>query len=199
MKKEIELFLDSTHDAVIAINEEEIITIFNRAAEKLTQISAKEAIGKPVSEVILTTRLPLVLERGNPELNQIQSLLDTEIITNRKPVYNDQGKIIGAIAVFRSISEVKSLVEKITNLKEIKNTLKAIIESTQDAISVVDADGYGMMINPAYTRLTGYTQEDVIGSYCTKDLASGESVHLRVLKTRKTVSGVRLKVGPKKK
>jgi PAS domain S-box-containing protein len=199
MKKEIELFLDSTHDAVIAINEKEIITIFNRAAEKLTQIRAKDAIGKPVSKVILTTRLPLVLKSGKAELNQIQSLLDTEIITNRKPVYNDQGQIIGAIAVFRSISEVKSLVEKITNLKEIKNTLKAIIESTQDAISVVDADGYGMMINPAYTRLTGYTQEDVIGSYCTKDLASGESVHLKVLESKKSVSGVRLKVGPKKK
>lgn len=199
MKKEIELFLNSTHDAVIAINKDEIITIFNKAAEKLTQINAENAIGKSVSDVILTTRLPLVLKSGKAELNQIQSLLDTEIITNRKPVYNDKGDIIGAIAVFRSISEVKSLVEKITNLKEIKNTLKAIIESTQDAISVVDANGYGMMINPAYTRLTGYTQEDVIGSYCTKDLASGESVHLKVLETKASVSGVRLKVGPKKK
>jgi len=199
MKKEIELFLNSTHDAVIAINRDEIITIFNKAAEKLTQITAKEAIGKAVSDVILTTRLPLVLKSGKAELNQIQSLLETEIITNRKPVYNDNEEIIGAIAVFRSISEVKSLVEKITNLKEIQNTLKAIIESTQDAISVVDAKGYGMMINPAYTRLTGYTQEDVIGSYCTKDLASGESVHLKVLETKESISGVRLKVGPKKR
>jgi len=199
VKKEIEIFLNSTHDAVIAINNNEIITIFNKAAEKLTEIRARDAINKKVVDVIKTTRLPIVLETGESELNQIQMLLDTEIITNRKPVYNDDGKIIGAIAVFRDISEVKELVEKITDLRSIKNTLKAIIESTQDAISVVDEKGYGMMINPAYTRLTGFTMDDVIGSYCTKDVASGESVHLKVLESKKPVSGARLRVGPQKK
>ena len=199
MKKEIELFLNSIHDAVIAIDKDAVITIFNKAAEELTKIKAKDAINKKVSDVIETTRLPLVLKTGESELNQLQLLLDTEIITNRKPVYNDEGEIIGAIAVFRNVSEVKELIEKITNLRSIQNTLKAIIESTQDAISVVDENGYGMMINRAYTRLTGYTTEDIIGLYCTKDLASGESVHLEVLKTKKPVSGAKLRVGPQRK
>lgn len=199
MKKEIELFLDSTHDAVIAVNKEAIITIFNKAAEKLTQLNAKDVINKKIVDVIETTRLPIVLENGKPELNQLQSLLDTEIITNRKPVYNDSGEIIGAIAVFRDVGEVKTLIDKITNLKSLKNTLRAIIDSTQDAISVVDENGYGMMINPAYTRLTGYTSEDIIDKYCTADLSSGESVHLKVLKTGKSVSGIRLRVGPQNK
>lgn len=199
MKKEIELFLNSIHDSVIAIDRNAIITIFNKAAEELTKIKAKDAINKKISDVIKTTRLPLVLKTGKSELNQLQLLLDTEIITNRKPVYNDEGEIIGAIAVFRNVGEVKELIEKITNLRSIQNTLKAIIESTQDAISVVDENGYGMMINRAYTRLTGYTTDDIIGLYCTKDLASGESVHLEVLKTRKSVSGAKLRVGPQKK
>jgi len=199
VKKEIEIFLNSTHDAVIAINNDEIITIFNKAAEELTQIKASDALKKKVVDVIKTTRLPVVLRTGKAELNQLQILLDTEIITNRKPVYNDNGEIIGAIAVFRDISEVKELIEKITNLRSVQNTLKAIIESTQDAISVVDENGYGMMINPAYTRLTGFTSNDVIGAYCTKDLSSGESVHLKVLETRESVSGERLRVGPQRK
>ncbi|MEA1975370.1 MAG: sigma 54-interacting transcriptional regulator [Bacillota bacterium] len=199
VKKEIELFLNSIHDSVIAIDRNAIITIFNKAAEELTKIKAKDAINKKISDVIKTTRLPLVLKTGKSELNQLQLLLDTEIITNRKPVYNDEGEIIGAIAVFRNVGEVKELIEKITNLRSIQNTLKAIIESTQDAISVVDENGYGMMINRAYTRLTGYTTDDIIGLYCTKDLASGESVHLEVLKTRKSVSGAKLRVGPQKK
>lgn len=41
--------------------------------------------------------------------------------------------------------------------------LSAIINSTQDAISVVDDQGIEILINPAYTRLTGLTAEDVIG------------------------------------
>lgn len=199
MKREIETFLNSTHDAMIAIDNDEIITIFNKAAEKLTKIDSKDAIGKKVEEVITTTRLPLVLKTGNSELNRKQPLGDIEIVTNRMPVYDENGDIIGAIAVFRDITEIKALAEKITDLKEIKIMLEAIFESTQDAISVVDQNGYGVLINPAYTRLTGYTEKDVIGKFCTVDLAEGESVHLRVLETREPVSGVKLKVGPKRR
>lgn len=199
MKKEIELFLNSTHDGVIAINESAIITIFNRAAENLTKIDKKQAIGKNIKDVIKSTRLPIVLKTGESELNQLQPLNEIEIITNRKPVYDDNKNIIGAIAVFRDVTEVKTLLDKITNLKEIQSTLEAIINSTQDAISVVDENGYGMMINPAYTRLTGYTSEDIIGEFCTKDLVSGESVHLKVLETKKPVKGVELIVGPQEK
>jgi PAS domain S-box-containing protein len=199
MKREIETFLNATHDAMIAIDNDEIITIFNKAAEKLTQINSEDAIGKNVAEVIETTRLPLVLKTGDSELNRKQPLGEIEIVTNRMPVYDEDGEIIGAIAVFRDITEIKELAEKITDLKEIKIMLEAIFESTQDAISVVDQNGYGVLINPAYTRLTGYTEKDVIGKFCTVDLAEGESVHLKVLETREPVSGVKLKVGPKRR
>lgn len=199
MKKEIELFLDSTHDGVIAVNKDETITIFNKAAEDLTQIDRRDAINKNIKNVIPTTRLPLVLATGKSELNQKQPLGNIEIVTNRKPVINDKGEIVGAIAVFREITEIKKLAEEITNLKEIQSMLKAIFEATQDAISVVDQDGYGVLINPAYTRLTGYTEKDIIGEFCTKDLHEGESVHLKVLETKKPISGVKLRVGPNKR
>src|SRR5690606_2656283 len=71
--------------------------------------------------------------------------------------------------------------------------------ATQDAISVVDADGIGVLINPAYTRMTGYTESDIIGIDCTFDLAEGESVHKEVLRTGKAVKGKKLKVGLNKK
>ena len=46
------------------------------------------------------------------------------------------------------------------------------------------------IINPAYTRITGLTEEQVIGKPATTDIAVGESVHMRVLKTRRAVRGV---------
>ncbi|HLV10622.1 MAG TPA: sigma 54-interacting transcriptional regulator, partial [Halanaerobiales bacterium] len=57
----------------------------------------------------------------------------------------------------------------------------------------------GIMINKAYTRLTGLCEEDVIGKPATVDIAEGENMHYKVLKTRKAVQGVRMKVGPLKK
>lgn len=199
MRKDIQKILDSTHDAMIAVDTNGIITIFNKSAERLTGHKAIDVMGKKVEQVIEHTRLPIILETGKSELNQQQPLNDITIITNRMPVFDDSGKIIGAIAVFRDISELIELADKITNLSEIRETLEATINATQDAISVVDEKGIGILINPAYTRMTGYTENDVLGKDCTFDLAEGESVHKEVIKTGKPVKGKRLKVGLNKK
>ncbi len=199
MKKEVEIILDSTHDAMIAVDKKGIITLYNRAAEKLTKKNAKEVLGKHITDVIHTTRLPYILKTGESELNRKQPLGDINIVTNRMPVKDEKGEIIGAVAVFRDITEILDLADEITNLKEMQSMFRAIFNSTQDAISVVDQNGIGVLVNPAYTRLTGLSVKDVIGKFCTVDIAEGESIHLKVLETKKSVKGTRLKVGPNKK
>ena len=80
-----------------------------------------------------------------------------------------------------------------------RTMLEAIIHSSDDAISVVDEKGIGILINPAYTRLTGLTESEIIGKPATTDIYRGESMHLRVLRTKKPVRGVKMLVGPNKK
>jgi PAS domain S-box-containing protein len=60
-------------------------------------------------------------------------------------------------------------LQEFATQKEIQSTLKAIIRSTDDAISVVDEKGLHTIINPAYTRLTGLIEEDVLGKPPTID------------------------------
>jgi PAS domain S-box-containing protein len=198
-RRELDVILNSTHDAMIAVNADGIITLFNAAAERLTGLQAHEAIGYSAREVVPNSRLHIVLQTGVPEINQLQVLRENRIITNRVPVRDEQGGIIGAVAVFRDVTEVQALAEEVTNLKEMRSMLEAIINSTQDAISVVDDKGHGILINPAYTRLTGLREQDVIGKPATVDIAEGESMHLRVLQTRQPVRGVHMKVGPNRK
>ncbi|MGE5593646.1 MAG: sigma 54-interacting transcriptional regulator [Betaproteobacteria bacterium] len=197
--RELEVILNSTHDGMIAVDRHGLITIFNAAAARITGLDPDEMIGRRAQDVIPNTRLHVVLETGQAELNQQQVLGGVKIITNRVPVRDAEGKVIGAVAVFRDISEVISLAEEITNLRQIQGLLEAIINSTQDAISVVDENGMGLLINPAYTRLTGLTEEDVIGKPATTDIAEGESMHMKVLRTRLPVRGAHMKVGPRKK
>ncbi|HOM42913.1 MAG TPA: PAS domain-containing protein, partial [Bacillota bacterium] len=116
MKKDIELILNSTHDAMIGVDTDGIITLFNKAAERLTGIEEKDAMGKYVADVIKDTRLPYILETGESELNRQQDLGNIKIITNRMPVKDKKGRIIGAVAVFRDITEIIKLAEEITNL-----------------------------------------------------------------------------------
>lgn len=199
MEREIQLILNSTHDAMIAVDLRGVITIFNKAAERLTGIGLLDALGKYVGDVIKDTRLPLILKTGQSELNQQQNLGNIKIVTNRMPVRDDDGQVIGAIAVFRDITEVIQLAEEITNLKEMQSMLAAVFNATQDAITVVDQDGNGVLINPAYTRITGLSDKDVIGKPASVDIAEGESIHMKVLRTGKPIKNALIKVGPNRK
>lgn len=79
---------------------------------------------------------------------------------------------------------------------ENKLLLQTIIDSLSDAVSVVDEKGIGIMVNRAYTRITGLSEDEVLEKPATVDIAEGESVHMRVLQTGKPIKGVRMKVGP---
>ncbi len=195
----LDLILNSTHDAIVAVDSNCKVLVLNPAAEGLTGAKASSAIGKHLREVIGQTRLDLVLATGKAELNRTQTLGDVVVVTNRVPVRDAGGRVVGAVAVFRDMTEVKHLAEEITDLREIQTLLSAIINATQDAISVADARGNGLLINPAYTRLTGMTEKDVIGKPATVDIAEGPSMHMQVLRTGKAVKNVPMKVGPLKR
>lgn len=199
MRKDLQVILDSTYDGMIAVDKEGIITLFNTAAERLTGIDRKEAIGKKVAEVVVNTRLMYILNTGEYELNRKQDLGNNKIITNRMPVKDDQGVIIGAVAVFRDITDMINWKSEIVDLKEMQSMLEAILYATQDAISVVDQNGVNVMINPAYTRLTGLRERDIIGKPATADIVEGDSIHMKVLETKKPVKNRKLKVGINKK
>ncbi|WP_051569139.1 sigma-54 interaction domain-containing protein [Alkaliphilus transvaalensis] len=196
MKKELDVILNSTHDAMIAVDISGKITLYNRTAEELTGFEEESVLGKPIEEVIKSTRLPEVLRTGEAELNQKQPLGNTFIITSRLPVKDEAGKVIGAVAVFRDISELMDLTDEIYKLKEIQSLLEAIFNSTQDAITVCDEKGIHVLINPAYTRLTGLSRSEIIGKPAAADIVEGESIHMEVLRTKKPIKNARLKVGP---
>ncbi|TVP82756.1 MAG: PAS domain S-box protein [Alkalicoccus sp.] len=197
--KKLHKIVNSTHDGMIAIDGEEKITLINRRAEEMTGLSAESSIGKYIQKEMPSSRLPRVLKTKKTEFNRKQQIGENRtIITTRVPMY-DEGAIIGVLAVFRDITEIENMAEEVTNLKSIRTMLEAIIESSNDAISVVDNEGHGLLINPAYTRLTGLTKGEVIGKPAATDISEGESIHMKVLQSGSSVRGARMKVGPSRR
>ncbi|XER11610.1 Anaerobic nitric oxide reductase transcription regulator NorR [Sporomusa aerivorans] len=194
--REMQDILNSTHDAIVAVNRKGIIILFNTAAERLLGIKAWKAYGEYARDIIPGSRLHCVLETGLPELNQKQETGGICILTNRVPVRDENNRIVGAVAVFRDMTEIRQLAEEMTCIKEMKNLLEAIINTSQDVISVVDDQGKIIMVNPAYTRVIGMRKDEVVGKPPTVDIRQGESVHLRVMQSMEAVRGVPLKVGP---
>jgi PAS domain S-box-containing protein len=195
-----DLIFNSTDDGMIVINVQGEVIFFNRSAEKIVGYNSKDVIGRQIKDVISNSELPRVLETRRMEANQEQVLSNgLKIITTRIPLVDENGQLFGAFAVFKDITEVVNLAEEVTNLKEIQTMLQAIIQSSDDAISVVDDRGRGILINRAYSRITGLREEEVIGKPATADISEGESMHMKVLQTRRAVRGVMMRVGPNKK
>jgi PAS domain S-box-containing protein len=195
-----DLIFNSINDGMVVIDQNGKIILFNRRAEEMMDVKKENVIGKTVTEVIIDSRLPNILESRRIEENQ-EMILENgrKIITTRIPIIEENGTLIGAFAVFKDITEIVNLAEEITDLKEIQTMLQAIIQSSDEAISVVNEMGQGILINPAYTRITGLTQDEVIGQPATADISEGESMHMKVLQTRRAVRGVAMRVGPKKR
>ncbi|MGG4490116.1 sigma 54-interacting transcriptional regulator [Metabacillus idriensis] len=195
-----ETIFDSTNDGMIVIDDKERLILFNKTAERMTGLKKGDVIGRLIEEMIPSSRLPRILKTKEVEMNQEQVLENgLKIITTRIPIFDDSGTLLGALSLFKDITDIVNLAEEMTNLKEIQTLLQAIIQSSDEAITVVDEEGRGILINPAYSRMTGLTEEQVLGKPATADISEGESMHMKVLETRRPVRGVRMKVGPGKK
>ncbi|MGQ9855813.1 MAG: sigma 54-interacting transcriptional regulator [Fervidobacterium sp.] len=198
MERILRIVLDSIIEGIIIVDKDARVIYVNKNAQRLLGLPS-DIIGKKVDEVVKNTRLHIVVRTGLPEIDQVQHTENAVIITSRIPIRDENGNIIGAVAVFRDITSLRKLAEEITNLKEIEAQLKAIIDSTNDAISVADEKGIVRLVNKAYTKITGYSPEEVVGKPATVDIAEGESIHLLIAKIRQPIYNARLKVGPAKK
>lgn len=196
----MDLILNTTSEGMVVIDHEGFIIMFNDSAERASDTKREDVIGRHIKDFIPSTGLLRVMHTNQKEVNQEITLGNgMELITTRIPLVNADKEIIGAFAVFRNKMEAVQLAEQITDLKEIQTMLQAIIQSSDEAISVVDDQGRGLLINPAYTRITGLTKTQVIGKPASIDIYEGESMHMKVLQTKKPVRGVNMRVGPKHK
>ncbi|SIS54279.1 PAS domain S-box-containing protein [Salimicrobium salexigens] len=195
-----DLILNSIHDGMIVIDSHNKVVFINQSSERILHTTKEQVVGLPVTDVIPLTKLPELLTTKEKQINKEVSLPNgKKLLSTRIPMVDASGNIIGAYAIFKDITEAVALAEELTDIKEVTTMLEAIINSSEEAISVVDEKGNGLMINPAYTKITGLTEPQVIGKPATADISEGESMHMQVLRTGEPVRGVQMKVGPKKR
>jgi len=121
--------LGSIADGVVATDNSENVIFLNQIAEKLTEWTQEEAIGKPFSEVVQLidqkTRKPLpnplekVLQEGEVVVRSDFTILTSKngkesFVSGRATPISDKDRgIFGAVISFRDISDQKMLEEKI--------------------------------------------------------------------------------------
>ena len=108
----LKTLLNFAHEGIIVTDRDGTIELFNSKAERLIGVRAHRAIGSNITRVVKNTRIDSVLKDGRAELNQIHSLNDVKILTNRVPIIIDN-ETVGAIATFQQLDAVQKAEEEI--------------------------------------------------------------------------------------
>ncbi len=175
LTRELQVTLSSIGDAVIATDAGGTVTFVNPVAERLTGWTSAEARGRPFPEV-----LPIFNEQtGEPAENPVERVLREGVVVglanhtvlrprsggeipiedSAAPIHAD-GSLLGVILVFRDVTE-KHRGDRA--LRSSESRARAILDTSLDAVLLMDADGKIAAWNPAAERIFGWRREEVIG------------------------------------
>ncbi|MHB1024264.1 MAG: PAS domain S-box protein [Desulfobacteria bacterium] len=175
-EENLRITLNSIGDAVIATDRNGDITGMNPVAAQLTGWEEKDAIGKPLERVFKilnehtrkTVESPAkgVLKEGtivglaNHTLLISKSGAEIPIADSGAPIKNEAGEITGVVLVFRDQTEEREYRRRIA---ESETKYRTAFNTSPDAIIITRPDGWFVDINDGFTRMTGFTHEDVSG------------------------------------
>jgi PAS domain S-box-containing protein len=128
------IILDSIADGVFTIDKELNITSFNRAAERITGITSKEAIGRKCFNVfhanICQTACALreTLRTGQEIIDVPVNILNLEgnlvpISISTAPLKDEKGNIIGGVETFRDLSSLEVLKKEISRRYSVEDII----------------------------------------------------------------------------
>lgn len=111
--------LESAKEAIIAVDENGIITAFNKAAYKTLNIPQNRKIkGQPIKGMISESDLLEALEKGEEEIGAIKTMNGVMVVSDRVPI-KVESKNLGFICTFQNINKIQEIESKIR--KELNN------------------------------------------------------------------------------
>lgn len=160
--------LVSLGDGVITIDPNGVITMMNRSASEISGWSNSEATGKFIEDVFVITNETTGKKVFNPALRALEtnkvSFLENHTYLHRKdgsklyiddsgaPIHNAEGETVGAVLIFRDVTERK-VAERERNM---------FFNISVDMIGIADQSGYFTRINPAFHKTLGHSDEEFL-------------------------------------
>ncbi|MDD2919466.1 PAS domain S-box protein [Rhodoferax sp.] len=171
--------LNSIGDAVIATDAAACVTLLNPVAEALTGWTQAQAVGQPIDEVFhiinketrALTKIPVAdtLAHGtiqglaNHTVLIARDAREFDIADSCAPIRSADGLVVGAVLVFRNISEEYAVQQ---SLRDSAALLQTILNTVADGLVTIHAHG-GIIetVNPAIELMFGYSADELDGKH----------------------------------
>ncbi len=180
--------LQSIGDGVLTTDAEGRVTRLNAVAESLTGWKQAEAVGRPVAEVF---RLIAEGSRGPVFLPVAETLAkgtihglanhtmlvardgtERPIADSCAPIRNAEGRVIGAVLVFRDVSEQRRAEQLLAkSMQEIQD----LYNHAPCGYHSVDTAGVFVAVNDTELAWFGRTREELIGKRTHRDLVTPDT------------------------
>ncbi|WP_375056636.1 PAS domain S-box protein [Zobellella sp. DQSA1] len=169
MREMINQTLEQAIDAVVTIDENNTVTFFNKAAERLWGYERSEVLGQNVK--MLVPHNIQASHDGYVNANR-RTGQDKIVGTSREvPVFRKDGnrlwatlalskvQLDGRIVYTAFLKDVTAEVER----REEFRLLSLVANRTNNSVIITDAEGRIEYVNPGFCSLTGYSQDEVKG------------------------------------
>ncbi len=162
----LEALIRASPLAIISLDLQGRVRLWNPAAERLSGWAASEVIGRTYPLVPPDRRDEFIALRDRA--TQGEALTDIEVRRQKKdgtpidisifsaPLRNDAGAVIGTVGILADITERRQA-------EAMRRRLAAIVESSEDAIYDMTLDGIILSWNAAAQKLYGYPAEEAVG------------------------------------
>jgi PAS domain S-box-containing protein len=163
--------VDSSFDAILSKDLNGTLTSWNRAAERLYGYSAAEAVGGHISLIVPPER-QAELEGILARIGRGQHVEPFETVRVRKdgtrldifltvsPIKDAEGRVVGASAIARDITQRKRAQEELHRNRE---QLRDFLENATVGLHWVGPDGTILWANKAEIEMLGYAEEEYVG------------------------------------
>ncbi len=163
--------------AIILIDLNGNVQLWNSSAERIFGWTAREVIGRP-NPIVPADKLVEYKAWTDQIMLQGKLLSDQEVVRLRKdgslvdvslssaPMYDGAGNIIGRMAIIADISERKQAERMIRTSEE---KFSKAFQASPESITIASMeDGRYVEVNDIFLRTTGFHREEVIGHTSTE-------------------------------
>ncbi|MCU7892649.1 MAG: PAS domain-containing protein [Candidatus Thiodiazotropha sp. (ex Ustalcina ferruginea)] len=173
---------NSSTDAIYAKDREGRYTLFNNRAEQIIGKSKEEVLGHDDTLLFPPDQADLIKENDRLLVEQdtmttFHQGLDTNegpvtFLTTKGPLRDEAGEVIGVFGISRDITAIHKIEQE---LREKETRLRTLFHTLPDLIWLKDPGGIYLACNPAFERLFGATEQEILGKtdydFVDKELA----------------------------